>query len=147
MIKELSDGARLVELGDAAPVLSLSFQEKRYGVISEVLVRDKALGLFETVYNDPFIRQGGSCRRVVNTSTRNTYKSMSYSGRYQIEQSEKDRILVSITVPCAFTAFPGDLIQIKNTALGIFDTMQVREAENILDTGGERCILTLGAAS
>ncbi len=68
----------------------IKFAGKRYGVISEVLVKNKALGTSALVKNEKFISEGGSCRRVINVPRRTGYDRMRYTGQFQIERSEEE---------------------------------------------------------
>ena len=94
-------------------------KRKRYGVISEVLVKNKALGTSETVENTEFNQSGGCCRRVVNVPRKTRYDAMHATGEYQISQSKVGELLISLTVPQLFAAFPGDSIELCDSPLGV----------------------------
>ncbi|PKM72478.1 MAG: hypothetical protein CVU91_08790 [Firmicutes bacterium HGW-Firmicutes-16] len=74
-------------------------KRSRYGVISEVLVKNKALGMTETVENTRFTEQGGCCRRIVNVPRKTRYDAMRSTGEYQIAQSKAKELTVTLTVP------------------------------------------------
>lgn len=133
--------ARQVEI--AGPVLELSYTDKRYGVVSEMLILDKASGVSSPARNEDFIKQGGMCRKVATISLRNTYKTMEYSGRYKLEQTAAERVRLKITLPVAFAAFVTDLVELSVPGTGVSGKYRVLEAESSLDEGGERCRLTL----
>lgn len=94
-------------------------RQRRYGVLSEVLVKNKALGTVDRVFNDEFVRRGGSCRRVINVPRYTRYDAMRSTGEYQIACSKEDKLLLSITVPQLFAAFPGDIVEFTDLVLGV----------------------------
>lgn len=95
------------------------FRCRRYGVISEVLVKNKSLGTVNRVRNETFIMRGGSCRRVVNVPRNTRYDAMRSTGEYQIDCSREDELLISLTVPKLFAAFPGDIVEFEDSILGV----------------------------
>ena len=72
---------------DSTPVLSLVRRDRRYGTLSQVLVRDRWSGRVETVSNPDFQKAGGQARRVITMPTRSSYKAMRYSGQFQLDKS------------------------------------------------------------
>lgn len=104
--------------GDTALTKQL-LKRKRYGVISEVLVKNKALGTSESVQNTEFIQIGGSCRRIVNVPRKTRYDAMRATGEYQIAQSKADELTITLTVPQIFAVFPGDTIELCDSPLGV----------------------------
>ena len=100
-------------------------KRKRYGVISEVLVKNKALGTSERVENTEFIQSGGCCRRVVNVPRKTRFDAMRATGEYQIAQSKADELKISITVPQIFAAFPEDTIELCGSPIGISGQFKV----------------------
>ena len=95
------------------------YRHRRYGLISEVLVKNKSLGTVNKVENKAFIQRGGKCRRVVNVPRNTRYDAMRATGEYQIACSQEDEILISLTVPKLFAAFPGDIVEFSNSVLGV----------------------------
>lgn len=92
---------------------------KRYGVISEVLVKNKALGASSVVENTEFLARGGNCRRVVNVPRYTRFDAMRSTGIYQIRQSRAEELMLSIMLPALFAAFPGDIVELDNSITGI----------------------------
>ncbi|NCB73448.1 MAG: hypothetical protein EOM51_01705 [Clostridia bacterium] len=105
-----------------------SLKRARYGVISEVLVKNKALGTSERVENPEFIQSGGCCRRVVNVPRKTRFDAMRATGEYQIDQSKVNELLISLTVPQIFAAFPGDTIEFSESHLGVADKFMVQKS-------------------
>lgn len=120
------------------------FKSKRYGVISEVLVKNKALGTSDTIENSEFSKIGGCCRRVVNVPRKTRYDAMRATGNYQIAQSQADELVISITVPQIFAAFPGDSIELCNSPLGLSGEFYVSRTRCFADgdKAGTEIILT-----
>ena len=134
---------RKVLLGDGEAVLQLRKKEKRYGILSEVLVIDKSRKLRQSVQNKDFIRRGGNCRRVVYMPGRSSFAAMRYTGEYQIRQSEKERLEIELTLGRSFAAFPGDEVELKLERWGVSGVFRVQEAESRMDGSGESCRLIL----
>ena len=112
------EGKSFVTNGNTA-IIKQALKRKRYGVISEVLVKNKALGTNDIVENTEFVQIGGSCRRVVNVPRRTRFDAMRATGEYQIAQSKAEELIISLTVPKVFAAFPGDYIELCDSPLGV----------------------------
>lgn len=132
------------ELDDHIPVLKLSRREKRYGVLSEILVRDKTQKQVETIQNETFLAEGGQCRRVITMPGRSTYQAMRYSGKFQIRRSEAERDRVEVTVAAPFWSWPGELVELKLERAGLYGTYRVLEAATGTGEDGAWTKLTLG---
>lgn len=126
---ERDSGKRLLIGGDA-PVLACSLREDRYGVLTEALVIDKKQNLSYSVKNPDMIAKGGQCRRVVYTPGQSTWDAMRYTGEYQIQQSRQDELVVTVTLPGSFLAYPGDRVNLNMERMGLAGTFRVAEAEN-----------------
>lgn len=136
--------SRHLAIGEGTPVLSCSFRENHYGVLTEVLVIDKTRGVSYSVENPAMIQKGGQCRRVVYTPGQSTWAAMRYTGEYQIEQSRQEESMVTVCLPGSFLAFPGDCLDLNLPRLGLSGTFRVAEAEN--DFSQERgAVVTLKA--
>jgi len=109
-------------------VISQTYRQRRYGVISSVLVKTRGGWTSRVVENSDFIARGGNCRRVLNVPRSTGYDAMGYAGEYQIRRSELDSVLCRLTLPSLFAAFPGDLVGIKESPLGITGEFCVLES-------------------
>ena len=69
-------------ISDATPVTSLTVRDRRYGVLSQILVRDRVRQTVEQVEATDFLRMGGRCRRVMTMPGRSSYQAMRYSGQF-----------------------------------------------------------------
>ena len=137
------EGKRLV-LGEDAAVTALTLRDQRYGVLSQILVRDKTTGAVQTVDNSDFLRRGGQCRRVLTMPGKSSYQAMRYSGSYQLEQSAEELRQLELELPGAFLAWPGDLVEVrlsKPVGRGIW---RVAEAVSGMDENGTYTRLILG---
>lgn len=104
---------RLVE--DGTPVTTLVRRDRRYGVLSRVLVRDRWSGAVQRVDNGDFLSQGGSARRVLTMPGRSNYKTMRYNGQFQLDRSASEQERVELTIAQPFCAWPGDLVSIRRS--------------------------------
>lgn len=93
-------------------------RRRRYGVVSKVLVKNKAAGAVEMVENADFLARGGCCQRVVNVPRHTGYDAMRMTGKYQIERSREEELLLSLRLPGVFAAFPGDVMELRGSKLG-----------------------------
>lgn len=135
--------SRLV-IGPETPLLSCSLREDHYGVLTEVLVIDKTQNISYSVYNQDIIDRGGQCRRVVYTPGQSTWAAMRYTGEYQIERSREEAWSVTLCLPGAFQAFPGDVVQLELDRMGLHGEYRVAEADNTASASvGEIMTLTL----
>ncbi|MEG0777252.1 MAG: hypothetical protein RR147_00890 [Oscillospiraceae bacterium] len=135
---------RRMAIGTGAAVLEQRFRKRRYGVISEAIVKNKALGATNCVKNVEFCQKGGSCRRVVNVPRRTRFDTMRSTGEYQIERSRENETMISISVPAIFAAFPGDVVEIYDSPLGVSGAYIVGKATCFAsgDIAGTDIILT-----
>lgn len=141
-VPEQDTGRRLVIGGDS-PVLSCSVREDHYGVLTEVLVIDKTRNATYSVRNQDMADRGGQCRRVVYTPGQSTWAAMRYTGEYQIARSREEEWSAEICLPGAFQAFPGDVVRLELSRLGLAGEYRVAEAENRASADGETMTLTL----
>lgn len=131
-----------IELDSA--VLEQTLKMKRYGVISQVLVKNKALGTSSVVDNSEFLARGGRCRRVVNVPRYTRFDAMRSTGSYQINQSRAEEFSLSLTLPSLFAAFPGDVAELKHSFTGLSGSYKVGRTRCFATPqgGGTEIILT-----
>lgn len=106
------DGTERV-VDDTSPVTALARRDRRYGVLSQVLVRDRWSGRVETVDNAAFLADGGRARRVVTMPGKSNYQAMRYTGRFQLDKSAAELRRLEVTVAEPFCAWPGELVRIQ----------------------------------
>lgn len=133
-----------VVLDDSVPVTELRYRYRRYGVLSEILVRDKTRQAVQRVENREFLDLGGQCRRVLTMPGRSDYQTMRYSGQFQLDRSESELVRAELTAAAPFLAWPGDLVTLNRTGLGYNGTYRVLASAVETDEDGGRTRLTLG---
>lgn len=141
------DRGRLVAVDDRTGVTSISWKDKRYGVYSEILVRDRGAMASLTpqrVTNNSFLAQGGKCRRVVTMPGKSAYQAMRYSGQFQLDRSAEERFRLELTVPGSYFCDPGDTVSVSLTKPALAGTWKALETQTVLDEKGPRVKLTLG---
>ena len=94
-------------ISDATPVTSLTVRDRRYGVLSQILVRDRVRQTVEQVEATDFLRMGGRCRRVMTMPGRSSYQAMRYSGQFQLDRSAAELVRMEAVVPVLFYGKPG----------------------------------------
>lgn len=137
------EGLRL-RIGAEGAITALTLRDQRYGVLSQILVRDRTTEAVQRVENAEFAQRGGLCRRVLTMPGRSTYQAMRYSGDYQLARSGEELRQVELELPGAFLAWPGDLVELNPrypVAEGIW---RVAEMTCGLDECGLHTRLTLG---
>lgn len=134
----------LVVLDHRAGPMEVSWRDKRYGVLSQVLVRDRGRPETRQVVNREFQAQGGQCGRVITMPGKSAYEAMRYSGQYQLDRSYEERFRLEVTLPGSYVCEPGDRAEADLREFGIGGTWRVLETLARLDGGGSRVTLTLG---
>ena len=102
-------------LDDTVPLTGQAGRERRYGVLSEVVVRDKRRRMAERVVNETFVAEGGRARRLLTMSGTPAERAMRYNGQFQLDKSEAQRRRLEVRVPALFFAWPGDLIRVSRS--------------------------------
>ena len=142
VLKDWGDGEYWL-LGDGTPITELVCRDTRYGVLSQVLVRDRFSGAVEKVENTEFADLGGAARRIITMPGRSNYKDMRYSGQFQLDRSEGERLRLEVTVAQPFCAWPGELVQLQRSGWERNGTYRVVNAVVSMDERGCRTWLEL----
>ena len=137
------DSGREIALDAGVPVTRMVCRDRRYGVLSQVVVRDRHQNWTETVDNTGFQALGGLRRQVVTMPGKGQYQAMRYSGRFQLEQSAAEQLRLEVEVPKLFFAKPGDLVRLTQPGWGRNGTYRVAEAQVSQDAQGARTLLDL----
>ena len=133
-----------LRLKENAAITALTLRDQRYGVLSQVLVRDRTTQAVQTVENSGFLQRGGLCRRVLTMPGKSSYQAMRYSGEYQLARSTEELRQLELELPGSFLAWPGELVELvtpKGTANGLW---RVAEAVCGLNGKGRYTRLLLG---
>lgn len=131
-------------LVDNAAVTALRYRNRRYGVLSQVVVQDRSRNYAETVDDRDFQARGGRCRRVISVPKDSGSPAMRFSGDYQLRASRGERETCEITVAEGFAAWPGELMEVARTGFGGNGLYRVRESVVVLDGRGLSTRLVLG---
>lgn len=109
-----SDGQERV-IGDNAPVTAITRRDRRYGALSQVLVRNRWSGRVEPVDDSQFQQAGGMARRVITMPSKSSFKATRYSGQFQLEKSGAERQRLEVTIAQPFCAWPGELVSVQRS--------------------------------
>ena len=123
------DSRTEVVLDQTVPVLRLVCRDRRYGVLSQVVVRDRYQNRTATVGNPSFLEVGGCRRQVVTMPGKSQFQAMRYSGQFQLEQSAAEQLRLEVEVPKLFFARPGDLVRLEQPGWGRNGLYRVAEAQ------------------
>ncbi|MGN8967476.1 hypothetical protein [Intestinimonas sp. HCP28S3_D6] len=143
VIAPFSDGETLVLQGETA-VTAIAWRVRRYGVLSEIWVRDRTRMAVEEVKNTGFAGQQIRRRQVMTMPGKSNYQAMRYSGDFQLRQSAKEFQRLTVTVPELFFAWPGDLLRMERPGWDCTGTWRVLEARVTAGADGGTTTLTLG---
>lgn len=127
---------RRFEVNDTTAVSEQVLRMRRYGVISQVLVKNKAMWTSSLVENTDFINRGGRCKRIVNVPRYTRFDAMRSTGNYQIQQSRADEFYLSVMLPSLFAAFPGDVVEMRHSFTGINGNFLVGRTRCFAGSGG-----------
>ena len=116
---------RLID--ESTAVSSQVYRETRYGMISSAVVKNKSWGISSLVENPEFLSRGGACRRVINVPRHTYYDAMRHTGEYQIKRSKEGKTVCELTVHAMFAAFPGDIVEMKKSPIGLSGEFLVSE--------------------
>lgn len=130
-------------IGPETPVTRLALNEKRYGVLSEVLVRDRTGRGSRRVVDQTFLDQGGQRRKVLTLPRKSGYEAMRYSGEYQLQRSAEERRMVTLRAAAGGLAWPGELVEPRLERPKVSGIWRVRESETGVDAGGRYTELVL----
>ena len=130
-------------IGDGTPVSGLIHRDRRYGVLSEVLVRDRYSGLTQRVENEEFAALGGRARRVLTMAGRADAHEMVSAGREQLERSAREWEELEVTLPAPFAARPGQPVRLERSGYDHNGTYRVARVTTGMDRFGYRSHLLL----
>lgn len=140
MLHPWEDGTP-VELNMDAPVTKVVLREKRYGVLSQVTVKDVSGWTRQTEVNQEFRKKGGQASRVILMPKDTGYQARRYNARFQLDRSKAQHRQVEVTVALPFAAWPGDLVRLTRAGWsrnGLYRVQESRVAQ-----GESGCVTTL----
>ena len=143
VVEPLAGSGERRVIDGTAPVLSCIRRERRYGIISEMLLRDRNQRVIQTVPNEDFLRRGGQRRQVLYMPGSSSYDAVRYTGNYQIAQSQQGARQTELTLSGAFSASPGDTVELSYEPLKLYGTYDVVEAVTRGGSTGETTVLIM----
>ena len=69
---------------------------------------------------------------------------MRWTADYQLKASRRERVRLTVTIPGAFSAWPGDLVEVRRGAFGANGTYRVARSEVSCTDDGVTTALVLG---
>ena len=133
-----------IQLDQDAPVTRWLWREKRYGVLSQVTVKDVSGWRRQTETNETFQNRGGQCSRVILMPKNTGFQARRYNARFQLERSAAELRQVELTLAIPFAAWPGDLVSLTRAAWSGNGLYRVRESRVTLGARGCETTLVLG---
>ena len=127
----------------SVPVVRLSARDRRYGVVSEVWVRDRTRQAIEVVENRDFKDNGGQCRRIYTMPGKSNYQAMRYQGAYQLDRSGAGLLRLEAEIALPLCAWSGDLLRLERPDWGRNGVWRVAQATATMDERGYRTVLEL----
>ena len=134
----------VLSLDGTSPVTDVVWRDKRYGVLSQVTVKDVTGLVRQTVENAAFRREGGRCSRVLLLPRDTGYQARRYRAQFQLDRSAAERKTAAVTVALPFAAWPGDLVQLALPGWKGPGRWRVQESQVTLGERGCATKLTLG---
>ena len=131
--------------GGVAPRFDRVRRDRRYGVLSQVLMRDRWSGAVETLTNKEFAAAGGRARQIITMPTRSSYKAMRYSGQFQLDKSASALQRLEVTVGRPFCVWPGELVNVNRSGLDWNGQYRAVEVTVGMDEGGRWSRIELAA--
>lgn len=132
------------ELSADLPVIKVVDRYTRYGVLSQVTVKDVTGWRRQTETNDAFQAQGGCCSRVMLLPKNTSYQARRYNARFQLDRSAARMKELEVTIAQAFPAWPGELVKWNRSGMGRAGTYRVLESRVSMGEQGYETILVLG---
>lgn len=136
------DDTRLI-IGADTPITQLVRRDRRYGVLSEVLVRDRYSGAVRSVELEDFVSLGGRARRVLTMPGHADTAAMEQAGREQLRRAARGWQELEVTLPVPFAAMPGQLVELNRGNFDFNGTYRVAAAAAGMDEDGSWSRLTL----
>lgn len=129
---------------DRAPVTALNARNRRYGVLSEIWVREAGNSpAVHRIVNEDFKAAGGQCRRMFTMPGKSNYQAMRYQGEYQLKYSQREQLKLDIEVALPFCAWPGELVRLERSGWGYNGLWRVAQSTVSMDNRGYRTRMEL----
>lgn len=137
------EGSRCLKIDSAISLTRLCYRDKRYGVLSEILVRDRYSGTVQSVENQEFSVLGGRARRVLTMPGHAVRSEMIRTGKEQLKRSRAELVELEITITVPFAAMPGQLVSMERAGFDHNGRYRVAKSATGADENGYWTRLTL----
>lgn len=117
--------------------------DERYGIISDITVRNRVSGTSYTVSNADLVSRGGKCHRELTVPKTTGADAARYTAEYQIAESKRGKSCVKLTLTKQFACFPGDRVSLAASKLGISGVYTVLSAHCWADSLSAGTVVTL----
>ncbi len=134
-------GRKILDL--TCPVTYASLRDKRYGVLSHVLLRSPDAQGAEITVEGPFAQRGGLRRQVLTMPRKSGYEAMRYRGDYQLARSAQELRRLELRAAEPWLAFPGDRVELRLPRPDLTGVWRVWESECGCDGQGNYTRLEL----
>lgn len=122
---------------------SIALTDERYGIISDITVRNRVTGTSYTKKNEPFIARGGKSHREMTVPKNAGADAARYNADYQIAESQRGKKYIKMTLTQQFACFPADIIKLTAEKLGVSGSFSVISSHCWADSMSAGTIVTL----
>ena len=143
VLRDWTDGDPLVVDG-TAPVTGLVLRERRYGVLTQVTVKDVSGQTRSTAVNEDLLSRGGRAARVILVPRNTGYQARRYNAQFQLDRSRARALQIQVTLALPFAAWPGELVRMARPGWGRNGLYRVQESKVTLGEKGAETTLVLG---
>ncbi len=116
---------------------------ERYGIISDICVKNRVTGTSYTINNDDFISAGGRSHRELTVPKTTGADAARYTAQYQIAESMRGKNTVKLWLTRQFACFPGDRVALTAAKLGVSGIFKVISSHCWADSVSAGTIVTL----
>lgn len=143
--KLILSGAQGAELSvDASKdAASIALTDERYGIISDMTVRNRVAGTSYTKNNDAFLARGGRSHREMTIPKNAGADTARYTADYQIAESQRGKRYIKMTLTKQFACFPADVVELTAEKLGVSGAFSVMSSHCWADSLSAGTIVTL----
>ena len=124
-------------------VSSIAMCDERYGIISDISVRNRVTGASYTSSNTAFAARGGKCHRAMTVPKTTGEDAVRYTAAYKRAESQRCKKCVKFTLTKQFACFPGDRVNLTASKLGISGVFTVLSSHCWADSLSAGTIVTL----
>ena len=106
---------KAIMIGQDAPLTERTYRYNRYGVPSEILVRNRHTQHHEILRNESFYELGGRCRRVMNSASMERFQGVKYDAQFRLDKESGSLVSIAIEIATWFDISVGELLDISRS--------------------------------